>query len=94
MCRILRKTLKVTDARVKKAIQMLGIKPAAKKWVCNYCWTPEISRGRQEGAAGEPKPLRLRVSDRSGDHWSWKIATPISVVWLATTSSFGRSLIR
>lgn len=30
------KTLKVPDARVKKAIQTLGIKPAAKKGVCNY----------------------------------------------------------
>lgn len=30
------KTLKVSDARVKKAIQTLRIKPAAKKGVCNY----------------------------------------------------------
>jgi hypothetical protein len=30
------KTLGVTDAKVKKAIQTLGIKPAAKKGVCNY----------------------------------------------------------
>lgn len=30
------KALKVTDAKVKKAIQTLGIKPAAKKGVCNY----------------------------------------------------------
>ncbi len=30
------KTLKISDAKVKKAIQTLGIKPAAKKGVCNY----------------------------------------------------------
>ncbi len=30
------KTLKVSDGKVKKAIQTLGIKPAAKKGVCNY----------------------------------------------------------
>jgi hypothetical protein len=30
------KALKVSDAKVKKAIQTLGIKPAAKKGVCNY----------------------------------------------------------
>ena len=30
------KALKVPDARVKKAIQTLGIKPAAKKGVCSY----------------------------------------------------------
>jgi hypothetical protein len=28
--------LKVSDAKVKKAITALGIKPAAKKGVCNY----------------------------------------------------------
>lgn len=28
--------LKVTDAKVKKAITELGLKPAAKKGVCNY----------------------------------------------------------
>jgi hypothetical protein len=30
------KTLGVSDAKVKMAIQTLGIKPAAKKGVCNY----------------------------------------------------------
>ena len=30
------KVLKVSDAKVKKAIQQLGISPAAKKGVCNY----------------------------------------------------------
>lgn len=30
------KELKVADAKVKKAIQTLGIKPAAKKGVCSY----------------------------------------------------------
>jgi predicted ArsR family transcriptional regulator len=30
------KQLGVSDAKVKKAIQELGIKPAAKKGVCNY----------------------------------------------------------
>ena len=30
------KELKVSDAVVKKAIQQLGVKPAAKKGVCNY----------------------------------------------------------
>jgi hypothetical protein len=30
------KTLGVSDAKVKKAIQSLGIKPDAKKGVCNY----------------------------------------------------------
>lgn len=30
------KELKVPDAKVKKAIQTLGIKPAAKKGVCSY----------------------------------------------------------
>lgn len=30
------KALKVPDAQVKKAIQKLGIKPAAKKGVCSY----------------------------------------------------------
>ena len=30
------KTLGVPDAKVKKAIQTLGIKPQAKKGVCNY----------------------------------------------------------
>jgi hypothetical protein len=29
------KALKVSDAKVKKAIQDLGIKPAAKKGICN-----------------------------------------------------------
>jgi hypothetical protein len=29
------KTLGVSDGKVKKAIQVLGIKPAAKKGVCN-----------------------------------------------------------
>jgi len=28
--------LKVTDAKVKKAIAALGLKPAAKKGVCSY----------------------------------------------------------
>ncbi len=28
--------LKVTDTKVKKAISELGLKPAAKKGVCNY----------------------------------------------------------
>ncbi len=30
------KNLTVSDAKVKKAIQELGIKPKAKKGVCNY----------------------------------------------------------
>jgi hypothetical protein len=30
------KTLGVSDAKVKKAIQTLGIKPQAKKGVCSY----------------------------------------------------------
>jgi hypothetical protein len=30
------KTLSVSDTKVKKAIQELGIKPVAKKGVCNY----------------------------------------------------------
>ena len=30
------KSLGVSDAKVKKAIQALGIKPQAKKGVCNY----------------------------------------------------------
>jgi hypothetical protein len=30
------KTLGVSDAKVKKTIQTLGIKPQAKKGVCNY----------------------------------------------------------
>ena len=30
------KTLGVSDLKVKKAIQELGIKPQAKKGVCNY----------------------------------------------------------
>ncbi|HAL55449.1 MAG TPA: hypothetical protein DCP63_02935 [Bacteroidetes bacterium] len=30
------KQLSVPDTKVKKAIQQLGIKPAAKKGVCNY----------------------------------------------------------
>lgn len=30
------KTLGVSDAKVKKAIQALGIKPQAKKGVCSY----------------------------------------------------------
>ena len=30
------KELKVSDAKVKKAIQQLGISPSAKKGVCNY----------------------------------------------------------
>jgi len=30
------KTIGVSDAKVKKAIQDLGIKPQAKKGVCNY----------------------------------------------------------
>jgi hypothetical protein len=30
------KTLGVSDGKVKKAIQELGLKPVAKKGVCNY----------------------------------------------------------
>ncbi len=30
------KELKVSDAKVKKAIQQLGVAPAAKKGVCSY----------------------------------------------------------
>lgn len=30
------KELRVSDIKVKKAIKQLGIKPAAKKGVCNY----------------------------------------------------------
>jgi len=35
------KQLKVSDAKVKKAIQTLGIKPKAKKGVCNY-YSPDV----------------------------------------------------
>lgn len=30
------KSLGVSDSKIKKAIQVLGIKPEAKKGVCNY----------------------------------------------------------
>lgn len=35
------KALKVSDAKVKKAIQQLGVSPAAKKGVCSY-YTKDI----------------------------------------------------
>ncbi len=38
------KALGVSDAKVKKAIQELGIKPAAKKGVCNYYTRENMAR--------------------------------------------------
>jgi hypothetical protein len=38
------KALGVSDARVKKAIQVLGIKPQAKKGVCNYYSKDTLAR--------------------------------------------------
>ena len=38
------KTLAVPGTKVKKAIQELGIKPAAKKGVCNYYSGDAVSR--------------------------------------------------
>jgi hypothetical protein len=38
------KALGVSDARVKKAIQALGIKPQAKKGVCNYYSKDTLAR--------------------------------------------------
>jgi predicted GIY-YIG superfamily endonuclease len=38
------KALSVPDTRVKKAIQELGIKPAAKKGVCNYYTKDTVAR--------------------------------------------------
>lgn len=40
------KTLSLPDAKVKKAIQTLGIKPAAKKGVCNYYATDAVAKIR------------------------------------------------
>jgi hypothetical protein len=36
--------LKVTDAKVKKAIAALGLKPATKKGVCSYYERSAVSR--------------------------------------------------
>lgn len=38
------KELGVTDAKVKKAIQTLGIEPAAKKGVCNYYTKEDMTK--------------------------------------------------
>lgn len=38
------KQLAVSDAKVKKAIQQLGIKPIAKKGVCNYYSKDTVSK--------------------------------------------------
>lgn len=38
------KELKVSDAKVKKAIQELGLTPAAKKGVCSYYSKKDIAR--------------------------------------------------
>lgn len=38
------KTLGVSDAKVKKAIQELGLKPVAKKGVCNYYAKDAVSK--------------------------------------------------
>jgi hypothetical protein len=38
------KTLSVSDAKVKKAIQELKIKPVAKKGVCNYYSKESIAK--------------------------------------------------
>lgn len=38
------KELGVSDAKVKKAIQELGIRPKAKKGVCNYYSKDALSR--------------------------------------------------
>ncbi len=38
------KELKVSDGKVKKAIQELGIKPKTKKGVCNYYSKDTIAR--------------------------------------------------
>jgi hypothetical protein len=38
------KELAVSDAKVKKAIQELGIKPKAKKGVCNYYSKDTVSK--------------------------------------------------
>lgn len=38
------KTLSVPDAKVKKAIQELGIKPVAKKGVCSYYSKESIAK--------------------------------------------------
>jgi hypothetical protein len=40
------KVLAVTDVRVKKAIQELGIKPIAKKGVCNYYSKETVAKVR------------------------------------------------
>ncbi len=36
--------LKVTDTKVKKAISELGLKPAAKKGVCNYYAAADVAK--------------------------------------------------
>ena len=38
------KELGVSDAKVKKAIQTLGLKPVAKKGVCNYYGKDAIAK--------------------------------------------------
>jgi hypothetical protein len=38
------KELAVSDAKVKKALQELGIKPKAKKGVCNYYAKDAVAR--------------------------------------------------
>jgi len=40
-------TLGVSDAKVKKAIKALGIKPKAKKGVCNYYSRDELTKIKQ-----------------------------------------------
>ncbi len=37
-------SLKVSDGKVKKAISALGLKPAAKKGVCNYYAKADVPR--------------------------------------------------
>jgi hypothetical protein len=39
--------LKVADTKVKKAIATLGLKPAAKKGVCNYYAKADVSKIRK-----------------------------------------------
>jgi hypothetical protein len=36
--------LKVSDGKVKKAIAAIGLKPAAKKGVCNYYAKADVAR--------------------------------------------------
>ncbi len=41
------KKLRVPDAKVKKAIQSLGIKPLAKKGVCSYYGKESVAKVKQ-----------------------------------------------